>query len=119
VAISKEDILKGEPINGHILIQVDLGMVKEQMGLTRDSKLVLPEQQEKAFAAASSKGVVVKMAQDAFGAKYKERFGDEINPPKIGDILHFVPYQSNRMDKEGEYYLITDDGVKFIERKGA
>lgn len=113
--ISKEDILKGEPINGHILIRVDLGQVKEDMGLSRDSKIILTE--EKTYAAASSKGVVVKMATDAFGSKYKEKYGAEINPPEIGDIVHFVPYQSNRMDKEGEYYLITDDGVKFIQRK--
>lgn len=115
--IEKKDILKGEPINGHILIKVDLGQVKENLGLSRDSDLIIP--QEKEFACAASRGEVVKLASDAFGCKYKERFGEEINPPEIGDIVHFVPYQSNKMDKEGEYYLITDDGVKFIERKGA
>lgn len=117
MAIEKEDVLRGEPINGHILIQVDLGQIKEDMGLSRDSKLILTETQEKVFAAASSRGVVVKMASDAFGGKYKEKYGEEINPPVVGDIVHFVPYQSNRMDRDGEYYLITDDGVKFIERK--
>lgn len=115
--ISKDDILAGEPVNGHILIKVDLGDVKEEMGLSRDSKLILTDTQEKTFAAASSKGIVVKLASDAFGVKYKEKYGDEIQPPVIGDTVHFVPYQSNRMDKEGEYYLITDDGVKFIQRK--
>lgn len=114
--IETKDILAGEPINGHILIRVDLGQVKEDLGLSRDSKLILTEMQEKSFAGASSRGVVVKMATDAFGHKYKEKYGDEINPPSVGDIVHFVPYQSNRMDKDGEYYLITDDGVKFIER---
>lgn len=109
------DILKGEPINGHILIRVDQTQVKEELGLSKDSMLYIP--QEKAFASASSKGVVVKLASDAFGRKYQEKFGDEINPPKVGDIVHFVPYQSNMMDKNGEYYLITDDGVKFIERQ--
>jgi hypothetical protein len=96
---------------------VDLGQVREDAGLSRDSKLILTDSQERAFANASSRGKVVKMASDAFGHKYKEKYGNEINPPKLGDIVHFVPYQSNRMDKEGEYYLITDDGVKFIERK--
>lgn len=115
--MKKEDILNGEPINGHILIKVDIGKIKEEMGLSRDSKIILTETQEKSFAAASSKGEVVKMASDAFGNMYKEKFGDEINPPTIGDTVHFVAYQSNRMDKDGEYYLITDDGVKFIERK--
>lgn len=117
--IEEKDILAGEPINGHILIKVDLGQIKEDLGLARDSQIILTETQEKAFAGASSKGIVVKMASDAFGRKYKERYGEEIRPPKIGDIVHFVPYQSNRMDKEGEYYLITDDGVKFIQRRGA
>lgn len=117
VAISTEDVLRGEPINGHILIKIDLGQVKEDMGLSRDSKIILTDTQERAFACASSRGEVVKMASDAFGAKYKEKYGKEINPPKLGDMVHFIPYQSNMMDKEGEYYLITDDGVKFIERK--
>jgi len=113
--ISKEDVLKGEPINGHILIKIDLEQVRTDLGLAKDSLLYVP--QEKAFAHSSSRGVVVKMSSDAFGSKYKEKYGDEIKPPAIGDIVHFVPYQSNMMDKDGEYYLITDDGVKFIERK--
>lgn len=117
--IETKDILQGEPINGHILIKVDVGQLKEDMGLSRDSKIILTEMQERSFAAASSKGTVVKMASDAFGSKFKEKFGEEINPPAIGDTVHFVPYQSNKMDKEGEYYLITDDGIKFIQRKGA
>lgn len=114
--ISKEDVLRGEPINGHILIRIDMDKVREDAGLSKDSKLILTENQEKAYAGASSRGIVVKMATDAFGSKYKEKYGNEINPPDIGDVVHFVPYQSNKMDKEGEYYLVTDDGVKFIER---
>lgn len=117
MAINKSDILRGEPINGHILIRVDIDQVKEDMGLSRDSKIILTEMQERTFSAASSKGEVVKMASDAFGHKYKEKYGDEIHPPAIGDTVHFVPYQSNQMDKDGEYYLVTDDGIKFIERK--
>ena len=115
--IEEADILNGMPINGHILIKIDVGQIREDLGLSRDSKLILTEMQEKTFAGSSSRGVVVKMAKDAFGSKYKEKYGEEIDAPGIGDIVHFVPYQSNRMDKDGEYYLITDDGVKFIERK--
>lgn len=117
MAIEVKDILKGEPINGHILIKIDLGQIRENLGLSKDSPIVLTEMQEKSFASGSSRGEVVKMASDAFGSKYREKYGNEISPPIIGDIVHFVPYQSNMMDKEGEYYLITDDGVKFIERK--
>ena len=57
------------------------------------------------------------MATDAFGGIYKEKYGDEINPPAIGDTVHFISYQSNKMDKNGEYYLVTDDGIKFIQRR--
>ncbi len=117
MTISTEDVLRGEPINGHILIKIDLGQVKEDLGLSRDSEIILTEMQEQRFAGASNRGEVVKLAYDAFGRKYKEKYGEEINPPKIGDIVHFIPYQSNRMDNNGEYYLITDDGVKFIERR--
>lgn len=116
MTISTEDVLRGEPINGHILIKVD---VDEILGKSKDSVIQIVESVEKAYAASASKGVVVKMATDAFGNKYKEKYGHEINPPQVGDIVHFIPYQSNRMDKEGEYYLVTDDGIKFIERKGA
>jgi len=115
MAINREDVLRGEPINGHLLIKIDLSQVREDLGLSKDSLIYVP--QEKAFAHSASRGVVVKMASDAFGGKYREKYGDEIRPPSIGDIVHFVPYQSNQMDKDGEYYLITDDGVKFIERK--
>lgn len=115
--IETKDILAGEPINGHILIRVDIGQIKEDLGLSRDSKIILTETQEKSFAAASSKGTIVKMATDAFGGKYKEKYGNEIIPPQVGDIVHFIPYQSSRMDRDGEYYLVTDDGIKFIERK--
>lgn len=117
--ILEKDVLNGIPVNGHILIKIDLGQVKEDMGLSRDSKLILTDSQERMYAGASSRGVVVKKAKDAFGSKYKEKYGEETESPDIGDIVHFVPYQSNRMDKDGEYYLITDDGVKFIERKGS
>lgn len=115
MAIDKEDVLRGEPINGHILIKIDQSQVKEDLGLSKDSPLYIP--QEKAFAHSASRGIVVKMATDAFGGKYKEKYGNEIVPPAVGDVVHFVPYQSNQMDKDGEYYLVTDDGIKFIERK--
>lgn len=112
--ITEKDILAGEPINGHILIKVDKGQVKEDLGIARDSKLYIP--QEKAFACAADRGEVVKMANSAFGDKYKEAFGEDIDSPKIGDIVHFISYQSNQMDDDGEYYLITDDSVKYVER---
>lgn len=117
--IEVKDILAGEPINGCIVIKVDLEQIREDLGLSRDSKLILTEMQEKRFAGASSKGKVVKMATDAFGQVYKEKYGKDINPPKVGDTVLFIPYQNSKLDKEGEYYLITDDAVKFVIRKGA
>lgn len=119
MTISVDDLLDGEPINGHILIRVDIGQIREDLGLSRDSKIILTEMQEKAFAGASSKGIVVKMASDAFGEKYQEKYGKGIKPPCIGDTLMFTPYQSNKMDKDGEYYLITDDVIKYVLRKKA
>lgn len=113
--MKETDVLAGEPINGHLVIKIDQEQVKEDLGLDKNSPLYIP--QERAFAGASSRGKVVKMASDAFGKKYKERYGDEIRSPKIGDFVHFVPYQSAKMDQEGEYYLVTDDSIKFIERQ--
>ena len=109
-----EDILKEIPINGNLVIKVDLGQVKENLGLSRDSELIIP--QEKAFASASSLGTVVKKASDAFGKKYQEQYGTDGEYPNVGDLVRFVPYQNSMLDKIGEYYLITDDGVKSIRR---
>lgn len=113
--ISEKDILNGEPINGCIIVKVDTGQIKEDLGLSRDSLIELPE--ERKYALGSNRGEVIKMAKDAFGRKYQEAFGEDVNPPEIGDTIHFVPYQSARMDKEGKYYKIKDDQIDFIERK--
>lgn len=113
--MKESEILRGEPINGHILIKVDKSTVRKELGMAEDSPIYVP--QEKSFASASTRGEVIRMASDAFGLKYQERFGEEIKPPVEGDTVHFVSYQSAKLDEEGVYYLITDDGVKFIERK--
>lgn len=115
--IVEADILEGECLNGRIVVKVDIGQIKEDLGLSRDSKLILTDSQEMSFAGASSKGTVIKMAPDAFGQKYREKYGNEINPPKVGDIIHFTPYQSSRMDKNGEYYQVIDECVNFVQRK--
>ena len=112
--MKESDVLKGEPINGHLVIKIDQKQVKEDLGLSEDSLLYIP--QERAFAGASSRGKVVKMSTDAFGRKYKERYGSDTVSPKLGDFVHFVPYQSAKMDHDGMYYLVTDDSIKFIER---
>lgn len=111
------DILNGEPINGHILIKVDLSQIREDLGLPMDTALELPESYQKQIAAASDKGTIVKMARDAFGSEYKRRFGQDTVAPKVGDRIHFVSYQSRKMDQKGEYYLVTDDSIKFIEQR--
>lgn len=113
--MKESEILRGEPINGHILIKVDKSTIKKELGLSEDSPLYIP--QEKSFASASTRGEVVTMAGDAFGTMYQEKYGEEIKPPVVGDVVHFVAYQSAKLDEDGTYYLITDDGVKFIERK--
>lgn len=117
--MTEADILAGEPINGHILIKVDLAQIREDLGLPADTALELPESYQKQIAHASDKGTIVKMAKDAFGSEYKKRFGQDTVSPKVGDRIHFVSYQSKKMDRNGEYYLVTDDSIKFIERKGA
>lgn len=113
--MKEAEVLAGEPINGHIVIKIDQSQVKKDLGLSEDSMIYIP--QERAFAGASSRGTVVKMAKDAFGQRYKERFGEDISAPVVGDIIHFVPYQTAKMDDEGLYYLVTDDSIKFIERR--
>ncbi len=110
------EILSCEPINGTLVVKVDLDMVKEDLGLSKDSKLILTEMQEKTFAGASSRAKIVSMAKDAFGAKYQERSCVEIDPPKVGDHVYFTAYRPAKLDAEGEYYKIKDDSVDLIVR---
>lgn len=110
------EILSCEPINGTLVVKIDTDMVKEDLGLSKDSKLILTEMQEKTFAGASSRARVVSMAADAFGAKYQERYGVEINPPKVGDYIYFTAYRPSKLDQDGEYYKIKDDSVDLIVR---
>lgn len=106
---------KGDALNGCMVIKIDQEQVKEDLGISRDSPLYIP--QERAFAGASSRGRVVKLAEDAFGEKYQEKYGKVKNPPRIGDYVLFTPYQSCKIDKEGLYYLVTDDSLKFVVRQ--
>lgn len=115
--MKEADILAGEPINGHILIKVDLKQIREELNLPLDTTIELPESCQKQIAAAADKGTIVKMAVDAFGKEYKKRFGEDTISPEIGDRIHFVSYQSRKMDDKGEYYLVTDDSIKFIEKR--
>lgn len=110
------EILSCEPINGTLVVKVDTDMVKEDLGLSKDSKLILTEIQEKTFAGASSRARIVSMAKDAFGAKYQERYGVEIDPPKVGDYVYFTAYRPSKLDQDGEFYKIKDDSVDLIVR---
>ena len=110
------EILSCEPINGTLVVKVDMDMVKEDLGLSKDSKIILTEMQEKTFAGASSRAKIVSMAEDAFGAAYRERYGVEINPPKVGDYVYFTAYRPSKLDQDGEYFKIKDDSVDLIVR---
>lgn len=112
MSIHEKDVLAGRCLNGRIVVKIDQDQVKEDLGLSKDSPLYIPH--ERAFAGAASRGKVVKMAPDAFGQAYKEKYGDEVVPPKEGQYILFTPYQSAQIDKEGLYYLVIDDGVHFV-----
>ena len=114
--MKENEILRCEPINGTLVVKVDLGMVKEDLGLPRDSELILTEMQEKAYAGATTRGKVISMSSDAFGAKYQERYGAEIAPLKVGDFVYFSAYSPAKLDTDGEYYKIKDDSVDLILR---
>lgn len=113
--MKEAQILNGDPLNGRLIVKIDQEQIKEDLGLSKDSSLYIPHEQ--AFAGASSRGKIVNMAKDAFGNKYKERYGSEIVPPRVGDFVHFVPYQSAKIDKDGEYYFVIDENINFVERQ--
>ena len=63
-----------------------------------------------------SKGKIIKMAEDAFGTYFMERYGAMEKTPQVGDTVHFIPCQSHKFDVENKYHLINDSDIVAYER---
>jgi hypothetical protein len=65
-----------------------------------------------------SKGKILKMAPDAFGHAFSDRYGQDGDKPVIGDTVFFIPNESYKIDVEDKYHLIGDcDIVAFKKGK--
>lgn len=64
------------------------------------------------------KGVILVMAPDAFGERYKKNYGtDGGPPPEVGDTVLFVPNQTYKIDAAGQYHIIGDENIVALYRK--
>jgi hypothetical protein len=64
-----------------------------------------------------TKGIIVDMAPDAFGKAFQDRYGDDMEYPVLGDTVWFIANENYRVDSEGKYHLISDDGIVGFKRK--
>lgn len=135
---SKTDLPKTIPILGGLLLQAleddvdkfledkafaQAGIKKEESALAKMGfKTVSGETDlEGKFKVKKGnvpiqKGVIVKMAKDAYGEAFKAKYGDDIDAPGIGDTVMFIPGQAYKTDLEGKYLIIKDEDVMAIER---
>lgn len=108
-----------EPFNGRLIVKMiveDVMEYKRKLYGMKDSLIALPDTTEERLRVPFNKGTVISMAHDAFGEAYIRRFGKCENPPKVGDVVWFVPNQSMKIDLEDHYHGINDDDICFVTR---
>jgi hypothetical protein len=99
------------PFNGRLVVEVIKEDVKEylkeQYGM-KNSVIALPDSMAENTYVPCNKGKILKMAPDAYGEGFKNRYGDNGLYPEVGDTILFVPMQSEVIDREGKYHLVSD-----------
>lgn len=55
-----------------------------------------------------SRGRIIKLAPDAFGTAFVERYGDVGYKPAVGDVIMWVPNQSYKVDAENKFHFVSD-----------
>lgn len=93
--------------------------MKAETNVSEDflKSIILPDSM-KSKKTPISKGRVVKKSPDAFGKAFSDRYGDDMDFPKNGDIVFFIPNESYKLDQEDKYHLIGDcDIVAFTKGK--
>lgn len=104
-----------QPFLGRMLIEVVRDSaedhVKKQMASTGVSEEFLQKFEiagVKNKKTPISKGKIVKMASDAFGQAFTDRYGTDFTKPEIGSIVFFIPNESYRIDANDQYHLVGD-----------
>jgi hypothetical protein len=112
-----------KPFLGRIVIEIVRDAaedhLKKQYESTGVSKEFLNQFQlapnQKNRKTPISKGRILKMAPDAFGEAFKDRYGSDYEVPSVGDVVYFIPNESYRLDPNDEYHLVGDCDIVAYE----
>ncbi len=107
-----------KPFLGRLLVEVIRDDAEDHLRKQykmENSVLQLPETMT-AKKLPVSKGRILEMAPDAFGRVFKERYGDEMECPAIGDVVWFIPNESYRVDSRDTYHIVADQDIVAFEK---
>lgn len=107
-----------EPFMGRIIVEVvedDVeSYLKEMYGVTKDSKLALPEE-VLADKVPITKGKILKISKNSFGSRFKEVFGPDManegSTLEEGDLIYFVRNQTMSIDPKRKYHIVNDEHI--------
>lgn len=118
-----ELIINKEPFLGRLIVEVLRDSAEEHIKKQEEAKGVSREFLDqfeivgtKGKKTQITKGKIVKMAPDAFGAMYKERYGEDGVKLNIGDVVYWIPNDSYRVDPNDEYHVISDCNIVMYEK---
>ena len=106
-----------KPFLGRIIVEIIEGdyeqYMKEQYGVDKDSKIVLPNIKE--LRVPIKQGKIVKISKNSFGERFEKWYGKDIanegKALKEGDIVSFIENQTYGIDFEGKYHIISDEHI--------
>lgn len=101
----KRGVTKEGPLKDFVIAD---GKVDERTGEFRISEVT--------NKVPYSKGRIMEMAPDAFGERFKQRYGNDVEKLELNDIVWFVPFESYKVDVEGKYHMISDQDIVAFER---
>lgn len=112
-----------EPFLGRLVLEViqedSEAYLRKTLGM-ENSVLAIPDMLTEGKNVPYTKGVIVKMAPDSFGERFKKNYGSDGVLPTVGDTVLFVRNQGYNVDPKGQYQIIADEQIiGFYKKKGA
>jgi len=111
--------LNYKPFLGRLLIEAiedDVeAYLKEEYGISKDSKLALPESYTDKYKCPVIKGKILEKSVHSFGEAFEKRYGkdmaEEGRALKPGDIVWFVHNQAYSLDRHNKYLQLNDEQI--------
>lgn len=110
-----------EPFLGRMIVEITTGdaekYIRQQAGL-QGRGLIDLSAATKDKRPPTTKGIIIKMAPDAFGEAFHSRYGNDCtNVPVLGDEVAFVNNDSYPVNLKGTHHLVADQDIVGIYRK--